>query len=54
MQAATTNIPAPSGGNFETLVLSLWLTSLGYTSSSLPTNAGLITILRTATLALPF
>ena len=54
MQAATTNIPAPSGGNFENLVLSLWLTSLGYTSSSSPTNAGLITILRTAALALSF
>ena len=54
MMAATQPIPAPLGGDFETLVLSPWLTSLGFTSSSSPTNAGLITTLRAAALTLTF
>ena len=52
IMAATENIQTPSGGDFETLVLSPWLTSLGFTSSSSPTNAGLITTLHAAALAL--
>ncbi len=53
MMAATQLASAQLGGEFETLVLSPWLTSLGYTSSSSPTtNAGLITTLRTAAHAL--
>lgn len=42
MMVATQNIPAPLGGSFETLVLAPWPTSLGFTSSTQTTNAGLV------------
>ena len=58
LQAAMTNIAAPYGGDFETLVLKPWLQGavaqggLGLSTSTSPTIAGMVSALRAAALAL--